>query len=246
MDFEWFSIWWHELSFIGKIFACSAIPMTVVMILQFVLMIIGVGFGSDSDGDAEVDSDVDTDFGGDGRTDFSESNAMGFASEGDASIGEISPYVDKSAKEMDSKGSTGILKIFTIRGIVAFFALGGWAGLTVLAISNNAILAIIIAVLVGVAAMQLAAIAIRLALRMQQSGNLHLANAISQTAEVYIRIPPSRSKKGKVTVMLQERLAELDAVTDSDVELLPRSKVEVIALASRDCLLVSPLPEDDG
>jgi len=186
--------------------ACAAIPMTVVMMLQLILMIIGVGFGSDTDGDVD-----------DGAID---SNA------------ETSPP--------DSKGSgnTSTFKVFTIRGIVAFFALGGWAGLAALAAGLHPFWAIQISLFVGVCALLLAAIIIRLALRMQTSGNINLNNAISQTAVVYIRIPSKRSDKGKVTMVLQERFVELDAVTDHDTDIMPESNVEIISIADDDCLVV--------
>jgi hypothetical protein len=225
---EWFIVWWSELGIIGQVFAFFAIPMTVVMALQFILLIIGVGFGSDTDGDVEIDSDIENDFGTDN----------------DATIGEVNPYADKSTREADSRSSSGILKIFTIRGIVAFFALGGWAGLAALSAGVHIFWVMQIALFAGVSALLLASLVIRLALKMQTSGNLNLCNAVTQTAEVYIRIPPVRADKGKVTMLLQERFVELDAVTDNENELLPGAKVDVVALAEKDCLLVSPAPEE--
>jgi len=242
---EWFTVWWENLGLLGRIFAYSAIPMTVVMVLQFVLLIIGVGFGSESDGDVEVDSDIDTDFDTDGETGLAGDIAAGIDADGDAAIGEISSYVDKSIKEVDSRSNYSILKVFTIRGIVAFFALGGWAGLAALSGGISAFWSIQIAVFAGVSALILASTVIRLALRMQESGNINMRNTLGQTAEVYIRIPPARSDKGKVTMLVQERFAEVDAITDSDVELLPQSKVEVVALAGADCLIVKPVTDNE-
>jgi len=207
---EWFSTWWNGLGLVGQIMAMSAIPMTVVMMLQFILMIIGVGFGNDTDGDVDdgcIDSSTET-----------------------------------TPQEAGSSGDNSLLKIFTIRGIVAFFALGGWAGLAALSGGIGPVWAIQIALFAGVCAMLLAAIVIRLALRMQTSGNLNLNNAISQVADVYIRIPSARTDKGKVTMLLQERFVELDAVTDHDTDLMPESKVEVVAVVSNDCLVVRPVP----
>jgi len=206
----WFSTWWQGLTLLGQVFACAAIPMTVIMFLQFILMIIG--YGGEADGD--TDSDIND------------------------------PIGENPANEAANWGSSSILKIFTVRGIVAFFALGGWAGLAALTAGIHPLLSIWIALFAGVSALLLASIAIRLALRMQSSGNLSLENAISHTAEVYIRIPAARSEKGKVSMLLQERFVELEAVTDSDTDLMPQSKVEVIALAEKDCLLVRPVTEE--
>jgi len=206
---EWFGIWWNDLGLIGQIMAMSAIPMTVVMLLQLVLMIIGVGFGSDTDGDVDD--------------------------------GVIESNVETTPPDTKGNGNTGIFRIFTIRGIVAFFALGGWAGIAALSMGLHPFWAIQIAIFIGVCALLLAAIIIRLALRMQTSGNIVLSNAISQNADVYIRIPALRTDTGKVTMLLQERFVELDAVTDSEVDLMPDTRVEVIAVDGRNCLIVKAM-----
>ena len=257
LDMEWFYTWWNNLGLIGQIMACAAIPMTVVMILQLILMLIGIGFESDADGDVDGDVDVDVDTGdggidiGDGGIDIDDGGIDiddGGIDIGDGSIDAddvgIDAHAETSPHDANYFGKAGILKIFTVRGIVAFFALGGWAGLAALSAGLHPLWAIQISLFVGVCALLLAAIVIRLALRMQTSGNIDINNAISHTAEVYIRIPPSRTEKGKVTMLLQERFVELDAVTDSDVELMPNTKVDVVALADENCLVVSPVPEE--
>ena len=207
---EWFTAWWQGLSLVGQIMACAAIPMTVIMLLQLVLMITGAGFS----GGSETDYD----------------------SEGE-------PDNDHPANEAGHNTSS-IWRIFTIRGIVAFFALGGWAGLAALSAGLRALWSIQIALLVGVAALLTASLVIQLALKMQDSGNINMKNALSKTAEVYITIPPARTNTGKVTMLLQERFVELEAVTDNESEIRPNTKVEVVALADKGCLLVRPVVEN--
>lgn len=65
--------WWTSLSLIQQIFACIAIPSTIVLLIQTVLLLLGIG---DGDGDADVDCDIDGDadvdgIGGDGLALFS-------------------------------------------------------------------------------------------------------------------------------------------------------------------------------
>ena len=191
--------------------AIAAIPMTIVMILQAILMMIGAGFG---DGATDVDSDYDIDD-------------------------------SASASDASSCGNSSVLRIFTVRGIVAFFALGGWAGLAAITAGIPPLWSIQIALLAGVAALLVAAVVMRLVLRMQSSGNLDLRNAISHTGDVYITIPPLRSRRGKITMLLQERFVELDAVTDSTTAIKPKTKVEVIGLDGIDCLVVRPVMLQD-
>ena len=207
----WFQQWWQGLGLVGQVMACAAIPMSIVMLLQLILMIIGAGFGGESDNDLD-------------------SNEVDLDSESDG-------YNTDTEKDTDSA------RILTIRGIVAFFALGGWAGLAALTAGIPALWSIQIALLSGAAAMLLASVVIRFALRMQSSGNIDLRNAVSHTADVYIAIPPSRSNTGKVTMIVQERFVELEAMTDNTESILPKTKVEVIGLVGNNCLLVRPIAE---
>ena len=159
----WFQQWWQGIGLTGQVMAFMAIPMTVVMLLQTILLVIG--FGGDSDMDSadsgDFDADADADDGG---------------------------YTGNAG----SYGSRTYSGIITVRGVVAFFALGGWAGLAALSAGLRPLWSVKIALLVGVLAMLLASAVMKFALRMQSSGNLDLRNAISQTADVYITIPPAR------------------------------------------------------
>jgi len=173
---------------------------------------------------------------------------VGFGSDtdGDVDDGGIESNAETSPPDSKCYGNASTFKIFTIRGIVAFFALGGWAGLAALTAGLHPFWAIQISLFIGVCALLLAAIVIRLALRMQTSGNINLNNAIAHTADVYIRIPSGRSDKGKVTMLLQERFVELDAVTDNESDILPESKVEVLAITDGDTLVVGPVIEKES
>ena len=50
--------WWDSLSLVAQIFACIAVPATLVLVIQTVLMLIGVG---DEGGDADIEIDADGD-----------------------------------------------------------------------------------------------------------------------------------------------------------------------------------------
>lgn len=263
---EWFHVWWSGLGLTGQVMACAAIPMTIVMFLQLILMIIGVGFSGDSDSDfdsdsADADVDVDTDYDVDSGAgidydidtdtdaDFDADTGIDFDAHADIDVGYHIDYAGNT--EAVSHGFAhghGSARILTVRGIVAFFAIGGWAGLAALTAGIRPLWSIQISLLSGVAAMLVASIVIRFALRMQSSGNLILGNAVSQIAEVYITIPPLRANTGKITMVLQERFVELDAVTDNLEAIRPHTKVEVIDTAGRDCLVVRLVSneEEDG
>ena len=258
----WFNIWWQGLGLVGQIMACAAIPMTIVMFLQLILMLIGVGFGNDSDSDFDSDSadfDAGTDIDFDADADMDAGFDTGFDADFDADTdidldagAVLDPIADAAIEDVggpeaaahDIGHHQSALKLITVRGIVAFFALGGWAGLAALTTGLSALMSVMIALLSGVAAMVVASAVIRFALKMQSSGNISIRNAVAQTAEVYITIPPSRSNTGKVTMVLQERFVELDAVTDSEFAIKPKTIVEIVGVSGKDCLVVSRLPEE--
>ena len=227
---EWFTIWWQEIGLLGHVMACAAIPMTVVLILQLVMMLIGIGFGGDSDADGDGD-DFDFDDGLDGDMDGD------FDADADSNL-EVDVLGDGNSAEHEQEAGT--VKLLTVRGIVAFFAIGGWAGLAALGGGIPGIFAIMIAMLAGAAAMQFAALVIKWALRMQSSGNLDPRNAVSKIATVYITIPPARASSGKVTLVLQDRFVEMEAVTDSAAALKTGTEVEVVGVTGQSCLIVRP------
>ena len=229
----WFLDWWQSIGLTGQIMACMAIPTSIVLLLQAILMLIGSGFGGESDSDFDSDG-IDAD-GADGGFDGIDADGT------DGGLEHGGAEIVSAAAKGHAGSASGSLKIFTVRGIIAFFAIGGWAGIAAITAGIPAIWSVQIALLAGVAAMILASVVIRFALRMQSSGNIDLRNAIDQIAEVYITIPPARSNTGKVMMLLQERYTEIDAVTDCEEAVKPYTKVVITGLVNRDCLIVSPI-----
>lgn len=89
--------------------------------------------------------------------------------------------------------------------------------------------------------MSLVAVVILFSLRMQQSGNLDFQNAIGKIAEVYV--PMEKEGKGKVTLVIQERFMELDAVCMEE-SLKTGQQVRVVGVTPTNVLVVTPLTEE--
>ena len=51
--------WWNELLLIQQIFALIAIPSTLLIVLQTVLMLIGIGGDSGADADVDIDDGIE-------------------------------------------------------------------------------------------------------------------------------------------------------------------------------------------
>lgn len=190
--------WWNALSAQQHMFLFAAVPFTVILVIQIILTIIGLGH--DSDMDAGPDSDADM-----------------------AAHAEFDTHADHG----DHVSAAGF-RFFTVRGLVAFFCIFGWTGYAISGSSLGTALEIIISTAAGLAAMLLIGLMFYTMKRMQASGNLQYANAIGQSAEVYLPIPPARSGKGKVMVAFQERLVEAEAVTDDDEKIPTGATVSVV------------------
>lgn len=210
---ELISTWWNELSTLGQLFATAAIPATVVMLLQTVLLLIGIGgqFSEDAPEDIDTDTPGDTPHGDGG--DFE---------------------ADDSADHFDG------VRLFTVRGIVAMFAVGGWLGVAMCDLGVHNAVAVAVALVGGLGALFAAAYIIKASLRLQEDGNLSPKNAVAHTATVYIPIPPMREGSGKVTMNLQERFVELDALTDHEEKIPTGATVQIVAVNDKNEVIVRP------
>ena len=120
---------------------------------------------------------------------------------------------------LDTHTDTGV-SLFTVKGLTAFFAIGGWTGMLMLSYNVGVAVTVPVSVVAGLAAYFIVWALIRLVLKLQEDGTLNYASAIGQTDTVYVRIPASRTGRGKITLVLQGRYTELDAVTD-ETERIP-------------------------
>ena len=189
--------WWQSLSAIEHGFAYIALPATIILVIQTLLLLFGLG----GDG-PEAAIDTDADFDADGAPDFDQ--------------GDVAELSDAG------------LRIFTVRGFVAFFSVFGWGGLWLLRAGVHP----------AAASMIVIALILRAALRLQNDGTVELRNAIGCAGTVYLTIPANREEPGKVNVLVQERLGEFDAVTDENEAIPTGTEVLVTAVSGKTTLVV--------
>ncbi len=137
---------------------------------------------------------------------------------------------DSDADGDPDTGDDG-LALFSVRGIVAMLCVGGWSGIALLQTSLNKILAIIIAILCGVAALIGISLLIKLLMKLQSNGNIELSSAIGKTGQVYIPIPAAMKGTGKINIVLQEVYSEISAMTN-DTETIKTG--EIVRVVSTD------------
>ena len=204
-------MWWNELHTFQQVLFVIGCATTLFMIVQIIMLAVGMG-GHDAsfDGDAGVDGDIDADV--DADVDAANDGGIGFTVFG--------------------------LRILTVRSIVAFLSIGSW--LTFVLFYPIGFWSLIPGIAAGVAAAFLMALFFKAISKLQNSGNLKLANTVGKTGEVYLTVPASRAGNGKINVYVQERYAEIEAVTDSLESIPTGASVRILEAVGEGTVLVEP------
>lgn len=202
--------WWDSLNIIVQVFYCIAIPATLVLLIQTILMFFG--FDDGADGDITIDA-PDADFDGD---------------------------VIDEAPDMDINDVSGLesLHIFTVRGIIAFFVIFGWVGVVMQSAGIKLFITLPVATVCGFAMMVLIAYLFKLVMRLKSDGTADNRNALGSAGKVYLAIPPSRTGEGKVNIMLQGTYVERNAVTDETESIPTGCEIIVVGTSGQTSLVV--------
>lgn len=256
--------WLESLTVLEQVLLYIAIPATLLLLLQTILLLVGLGgeqeANADSpEGSALLDADASHDFldlDGDGVPDApadfdlhdgdlhcdvcSDAHAGDIHWE-DVHSGDFHDGDAHADHAHHGEGNAGPLHILTLRGIVAFLTLFGWSGLLFCQIGLHWLLALFLAVQIGIIGMVAVAFILREALRLQSDGTLDIRNALGQPGTVYLTIPAERTGPGKVNVLVQEQMREFEAVTEEETPILTGADVFVIGITQGDTLIVRPL-----
>lgn len=150
--------------------------------------------------------------------------------------GEIDVDFDGDG-DVDMIGETG-LTLFSIRNIIAFFTFFGWSGLWLLNRGTSPLMTAIFSFLIGVIFMVISMGLFFLVSKLQRNGTINLQNAVGKTGEVYIPIPSHRQNYGKIMIVIQGTLSEIEAVTDEDEPLKTGTQVIAVEVIGQSKLLV--------
>lgn len=195
--------WWNNMDLVGQIFALIAVPSTLVLVVQTILLLVGIG-GDDLDADG-------VDITGNG-------------------IGDT-----------PGDGGADGLALFSLRGIMAMAAVGGWSGLVMYEAGIDLTVTVVLAAAFGFMALVGIAYLMKLAARLQQDGTLDLGYAIGKVGTVYIPIPAEMKGSGKISLTMQERFIEVDAMTTCGRKLTTGESVRVTATNENGMVVVEPV-----
>jgi hypothetical protein len=197
------------MGWLTDVYLVCAVVGGTILVLQTILMALGVSHG-DHDFGHDLSHDVGHDMAHDG--------AHGPAHEAKDSF---------------------FLKWLSLKTIVACLTFFGLAGLTAEKAGLSPTVGLYVAILSGTAAIVVVGVLMTSLSKLQSAGNLDLANAVGLPAKVYLRVPAGHSGRGKVTLEMQGRVVEVEAVT-AGPEIPIETDVRVVAVVSGDALEVAP------
>ncbi|MBE6650004.1 MAG: hypothetical protein E7613_01700 [Ruminococcaceae bacterium] len=163
---------------------------------------------------------------------------MGFDSDGDVTDGaevDLDPDIDDVSADIN--GLDG-LRIFTVRGIVAFLVVFGWVGIVLDSSGVALSITALIAAASGFLIMFLLAYLLRAVMKLRSDGNIDNRNAVGRSGKVYLTVPPKRSGEGKIQILFQSTYSEISAVTDEEEPITTGAEVIVTGLSGETTLVV--------
>ncbi len=133
----------------------------------------------------------------------------------------------------------GTLALFSVRNIVNFVLGFGWGGVCFNNYIESKVLVIIAAITTGLLFVVAFIILIRKMMKFESNGTIDMKDCVGKSCDVYLRIPESRTGKGKVQVSINGTIMEFEAVTDDSSKIATGSRVKVIEYLGGGTLLVA-------
>jgi hypothetical protein len=149
----------------------------------------------------------------------------------------LDDHHDVSHHDREQSWFVGILTFRTIVAALTFF------GLTGLAASSYGLeppVVLLAALAAGAGSILLLGAMIRWLANLRAEGNVRIEGAVGRPGTVYLPIPARRLGVGKVTMNLQNRTVEFQAVTAHE-ELPAGANILVVAIVNSDTVEVAPM-----
>ncbi|HEY9478834.1 MAG TPA: hypothetical protein VIP79_02045 [Gemmatimonadaceae bacterium] len=167
-----------------------------------------------------------------------------FGADGGHELGHMEAGHGLGHGEAQGEPGANGLNLFSVRALSAGVAFFGLAGLAAMKAGWPLLLVLPAAVIPGFIAMLLVAISMRWILRLESDRSIHVSDAIGEGGIVYIPIPGADSGPGKVTLTLNGRTVEYEAVTRGGA-LSTGTKVTVVDVREPDIVEVVATPTLD-
>jgi membrane protein implicated in regulation of membrane protease activity len=139
-------------------------------------------------------------------------------------------------------GMGWFVSLLTFRSVIAALTFFGLGGLAAREASLPGPLPFVVAVAASVGMLLLVAGLMRSLNRLKDDGTVQIDRTVGKTATVYLSIPGNQTGAGKVTVKVQNRTVEYQAVTQHET-LATGTTVQVVAVVNPSTVLVVPVTQ---
>ena len=156
---------------------------------------------------------------------------VGLGTDADVDAGPM----DSSIDSMEDGSLSGV---FSFRNLINFLLGYGWAGALLFSSIEKGWLLQVVAIAVGLVFVLAFVFMFRQVMKLSHDGSFKMSEAVGLKADVYLRIPASRSGRGKVQVSVKGSVHEIDAMTDNDTEIATGGQVQIVEVLGDDLLLV--------
>lgn len=210
-----------------------------LMLLLFLIMS-AMGMGGDADVDGALDGAVD------GGLDAAAQALDGSLEGAPDGVGDAVDQIlaqDHAAAKYEmledtaSSSSSFFFQVLSFRSAVAAVAFFGLGGRVADAGGAGGALTFLVALTCALAAMVLVAWIMQALYSLREDGTVRVANTLGAPANVYLAVPGARGGVGKVTLTVQNRSMEYDAMTDG-APIPTGSRVVVAGVINDSTLLV--------
>ncbi len=207
--------WWEGLSGILKVLYIIAIPSTLLLVVQTVMIVMGFGeHGVDANPSDTSGLCMDGDLAVDGG--------------GGVSVEDFDIDIDGVAEGDTGAGAEfGTLKLFTLQGIVAFLTTFSWTSICFVKGGMQLIPCLLLGFLVGSIIMYSVAKIMQVSGKLAENGTFRIKSTIGESALVYVTIPQKGENGGKVTLTMESGFVELSAVTEGDAPIAAGMTVRI-------------------
>ena len=130
-------------------------------------------------------------------------------------------------------------QFITLKNLIAFFTIFGWAGIACLDGGMGLGVTLLISSGCGIFTMAIMSSIIYFMGKLTDDGTLKMDNAIGKIGSVYLTIPAKRGGFGKVQIKVQG-FRTLDAMTDHEENIKSGAVIEVEEILNDEILLVKP------
>lgn len=154
-------------------------------------------------------------------------------------IGDVGDDLDMGDEYVDThQVSTAFFGIISFRSIIAALAFFGIGGLIGDSAGFPTIITLSFAIGMGFIVMVLVGWIMQTMMKLKSDGTVNIKNAIGTVGTVYLTIPAAKAGAGKVTLSIQNRTMEYEAVTQDEESIATGARVEVCEIVDVNTLEV--------